>query len=505
MINGNKITAIIDTAAAVSVIREDVARSIIFGPLNRPLVVQSADGSPIQVSGSLCVTLEVAEQSLPVNLLVLPYLQYDMLLGLDILRQLPFSISCSKGKLEGSPDTTSSLPLTKSTTELSLDTTTTLPLTKSTSELGPAPKCQDSNIIPKNLDVNVELQDDQKQTIRDILQSYGLKLATYSSPGRSCATQHSIVTETDKPVYQHPYRASFAKQEFMREELRELLEEGKIRKSHSPYGSPVVLPLKKDGSYRFAIDYRRLNKITRKDGFPLPRIDDILDRLTDAKYFATLNAKSGYHQIPMAEKDIPKTAFVVPDGHYEWLVMPFGLCNAPATFQRFMNELLAGLLPEKSVVYIDDILVFGATWDEFISNLKEVLHRIATHGVVLNFKKCSFGYTKVQFLGHVIQYDGIRLNEAKAEILQSYPLPKCKEDLKRFLGLSGYFSKFVVAYASRVRPLQDLLKHSSTWRWTECEQAAFDDINKHFPLPLPLLNFAKFLMYILRYIRMLLD
>ena len=514
-INGHELCAIIDTAAAVSVIREDAARKITFGPFDRPKKLVSADGTPLHVSGAFSSILEVDGELLDAVFQVVPKLNHELLLGIDVITRLPFSISCKSGEFcweyvdqprrvkksksrastfLGSEVQTDDQNSSRAVRRSASDSGTSSSSVSSFVPAGHSAKDASAETRRKmNAEANFPSEKEQilsqfrisegltelqKEDIRNTVLHYFEDLHRSGLPGRASKTEHRIITTSDSPTYQHPYRTSLKKQEFIRDEVQKLLTEGKIRKSNSPYGAPVVLPVKKDGSFRFAIDYRRLNKVTKKDGFPMPRMDDLLDRVADAQFFALLDAKSGYHQIPLAQEDIHKSAFVTADGQYEWLVMPFGLCNASATFQRYMNELLDGLIPNRCVGFIDDVLVFGASWEDFLCNLHTVLSRLAKGGILLNLKKCSFGNKEIEFLGHVISPSGIRPNPEKAQVLRQFPVPQNRDDLRRFLGLAGYFSKFIEGYAGKIRSLTSLLKLSQQWHWSHEEQAAFERIKK---------------------------
>lgn len=467
--NNINVKATIDTAAMTSVVNSNIAKRI-PGKRIASQTLKGPNGYLIESNESISVSLNISGILIQTHIAIVSGLNVDMLLGLDVLQFLPFTLDLQTGALiQKINDLPEVLNYTRTPPSISSPI-----ITDNTSE---------------DLKISDDLTNSQQRELKTIISDYHKTLANSGHKGRTTITQHTIDTGNHPPVYQHPYRTSHQKQNFIREEIQSLLKQGKIQNSNSPYGAPVVLPVKKDGSFRFAIDYRRLNKVTRKDGFPLPRIDDLLDRIAGAKYFATLDAKSGFHHVPMAKEDIPKTAFVTNDGQFEWLVMPFGLCNAPATFQRMMNEILLGLVPSRCLVYIDDILVFGHTWEAFTQNLKAVLHRLATNGILLNFRKCSFGDTQTEFLGNIVDEQGFRPNPNKTESVKNYPPPNNKDELRRFLGLTGYFSKFIESYAMKVAPLRILLRKTTPWKWTSQQQHAFDNIKTELIKPPVLTHF----------------
>jgi hypothetical protein len=290
---------------------------------------------------------------------------------------------------------------------------------------------------------------------------------------------HQINVGDATPIRQTwSYRSSAQERSVMRDEVSDMLLKNVIEKSSSPWASPVVLVKKKDNSWRFCIDFRRLNAVTKKDVYPLPRIDDALDSLHGASYFSTIDLKSGYWQIPMDPKDAEKTAFMTPDGLYQFKVMPFGLCNAPATFERFMDHVLRGLKWYICLCYLDDILVFSASFKEHLVRLRKVLCALQNAGLQLNSKKCLFGARRVKVLGHIVDAEGIRPDSEKTEAVAKFPVPRNVKELQSFLGLSSYFRRFISHFADRAQPLYRLTIKDATFTWEESEQAAFDDLKR---------------------------
>ena len=268
---------------------------------------------------------------------------------------------------------------------------------------------------------------------------------------------HEINTSNQNPI-RLPYRRvppNYIPE--MKQLLQEMLEKGIIRRSCSPYASPVVPVRKKDGTMRICIDYRQLNARTERDSFPLPRIEETLEALGGAKYFSSLDLANGYFQIAMDEKSISKTAFRVPWGLFEFLRMPQGLVNSPGTFQRVMELVLGELNMAEVIFYLDDILVFSSTLEEHVSRLKAVFGRLSEYGLKLKGKKCQFLQREVLVLGHVVTPEGIQVDQEKVEKIKNWPTPVSAEELRSFLGLASYYRRFMPKFADIAAPLHSLV------------------------------------------------
>ena len=322
------------------------------------------------------------------------------------------------------------------------------------------------------------LEEEEKTKFHRELSSRGPILAADKQDfGRTAQVQHGIELQ-GQPRKQRPKRQPLALQPVEEQEIRTMLEQDIIEPSQSPIASPVVLVKKSDGSYRFCVDYRDLNSHTRKDAYPLPRIEDCLDSLAGAEWFCTLDLCSGYWQVELKEEDRYKTAFCTRSGLYQFKVMSFGLCNAPATFERLMETVLRGLQWKECLVYLDDIIIFGRTFDETLGRLSRVFDRIQDAGLKLNPKKCALFKKEVKFLGHIVTPEGVRTDPAKIEAVEKWPTPRSTKDVRSFLGLASYYRKFVKGFSSIARPLHHLTGKGVPFEWNPAAHQAFEELKK---------------------------
>ena len=266
---------------------------------------------------------------------------------------------------------------------------------------------------------------EEKNRIIDLIKKYKTCFSQNENDvGRTGIIQHKIELTGNKPKRCGVRPLNPAMREVLKKELEGLKEKDFIQPSYSPYASPLVMVKKKDGSIRFTCDFRKLNEVTQRDSYPLPRIIEVLDTLAGAKVFSTLDLRSGYHQIEMFPPDMQKTAFVTQFGLYEWRVMPMGLSNAPATFQRVMDLIMTGLSWESVLVYLDDLIIFGKDHDEHYKRLEQVLQRLKEAKLKLSPKKCHFLQQRILYLGHVIENGKIFPDPTKTALIDNYPVPK---------------------------------------------------------------------------------
>ena len=325
------------------------------------------------------------------------------------------------------------------------------------------------------------LTDMQRKRARALLAKYQRSFAINpKSPTPTPHFSHTIdLRPGARPIAKPPYKVGVPdKRAFVEEKVNEYLQAGIIRPSRSPWASPVVVAKKRDSKekYRFCVDSRALNSVTLPRKFPLPRIDDVLNSLGGNSYWCTLDMAAGYHQIPMAERDIEKTAFITHHGLYEFVRMPFGLSGATSTFQRAMNVALAGLSWRICLAFLDDVIIFGPDFDTCLRNADTVLERLQSYGMSLKASKCRFFVKEVEYLGHVITPDGIMPNNRLTTAIRDWPQPKNLRQLRAFLGTANYYRKFIPDYSTIVAPLVELTQKNRVFTWEAEQEAAFAEV-----------------------------
>nr|KAJ0192365.1 hypothetical protein LSAT_V11C800454700 [Lactuca sativa] len=276
------------------------------------------------------------------------------------------------------------------------------------------------------------------------------------------------------PIARAPYRLAPTEMKELMTQLQDLLDKGFIRPSTSPWGAPVLFVKKKDGTMRMCIDYRELNKVTIKNRYPLPRIDDLFDQLQGASYFSKIDLRSGYHQLKVREEDVSKTAFRTRYGHYEFLVMPFGLTNAPAAFMDLMNQVCKPYLDKFVIVFIDDILIYSKSKADHEQHLRLTLSLLRNEKLFAKFSKCEFWLREVQFLGHVVNEQGIKVDPAKIEAIEKWEPPRTPLEVRSFLGLAGYYRRFIQDFSRIAAPLTTLTRKNVKFEWKPEQDNAFN-------------------------------
>lgn len=456
-VNGRKVGSLIDTGSARTLLHSSVAERLLLKIKTvEDLVFRGFAGRSVILNQIAPITVRIQNVIADVDSVIIPdeYTTYDIILGRDFLQQ-NHVIMIKRGKQLIFNDTrdakmsetmsTMDVYVVEGNRELRLD-----------------------NVGKKGRKLCVALIEEFRDCISTSMRDLG----------RTNTASIELKCTTSEPVVYHPYRLPEAEKKVVREIIADLLKNGIIRESDSPYASPVTLVKKKTGDYRMCIDYRKLNAITVKDKYPLPLIDDQIDRLGGNKYFTGLDLASGYYQVPVAENSITKTAFVTPEGHYEFLRMPFGLTNAPAVFQRLMDKVLGPLKNTIAFPYLDDVIIPSRTVEEGIERLKRVLETFRAHGLTLKLEKCTFFKETIEYLGREISEEGVRPGQRKTDAVRDMPRPETVKQVRQFLGLASYFRKFVKNFAAIAEPLTRLTRKDVAWQWTDSQERAFQLIKE---------------------------
>ena len=405
--------------------------------------VTVANGNRCEVIGTIDIPIELEGRILMLNFLVVPTLNSSMILGIDFWRKIGIVPNFVKGTWMFNEEGIHS----------------------------------SSVITDPHIFAEHELSEDQRKRLLTVLDEYKgnqpIKL------GCTDLVQHKIDTEGHEPIKQRYYPLSPSMQEIMDKELDKMLKEDIVEPSSSPWSSPVVLVKKPDSTYRFCVDYRKLNKVTKKDAYPLPYMTQILDRLRNAHYLSSIDIKSAYWQIMIHPDSRPKTAFTVPSrGLFQFKRMPFGLHNAPATWQRLIDSVLGADLEPSVFVYLDDIIIATADFEKHIYIVNEVLKRLKKAGLTLNWEKNQFCRHELRYLGYVVDSTGLRVDPAKVGAILDYPAPKNVKQVRSFLGIASWYRRFVPNFSQVATPLTLLIKKKSKWVWGEEQRKAFEIIKE---------------------------
>ena len=326
-----------------------------------------------------------------------------------------------------------------------------------------------------------ELPEGLPQDMRDVLREFWDVFPKNLPPGLppQRRVDHRIELEPGAPPPSRPtYHLSHKELEELDAQLKEYLSNRWIRPSQSPYGAPILFVRKKDGTMRMCTDYRGLNKITKKNRYPLPRIEELMDRLQGAKFFTKIDLRQGYHQIRIAEPDVEKTAFRTRYRHYEYTVLPFGLTNAPSTFMTLMHDVLRDHLDHSVVVYLDDILIYSGTRAQHVKDVAAVLQRLREHKLYAKISKCEFSKKKVEFLGHFVSEEGVAMDPAKIKAITEWKPPTNITDLRAFLGLANYYRRYIQGFSKITLPLTKMLKKGAKVDMGEGEIRAFESLKQ---------------------------
>ncbi|KAI3828867.1 hypothetical protein L1987_02977 [Smallanthus sonchifolius] len=434
--------------------------------LEKTFTVEVADGNTVTIDTIIYdCSLELNKHTFPINLVPMPLRSFDVIIGMDWLSKHHAEVMCFE-KCIRIP-----LPSGETLTVLGEKPCKGLKLMSCiTVQKYIRKKCMVflAHVIQKE---NKKRSVQDIPIVRDFPEVFPDDLPGLP-PVRQVEFRIDLVPGAN-PVAKAPYRLAPSEMQELASQLQELADKGFIRPSHSPWGAPVLFVKKKDGSFRMCIDYRELNKLTIKNRYPLPRIDDLFDQLQGSTYFSKIDLRSGDHQLRVQEEDIPKTAFRTRYGHYEFMVMPFGLTNAPAVFMDLMNRMCKPYLDKFVIVFIDDILIYSRTKEDHEQHLRLILDHLKTEQLYAKFSKCDFWLKEVQFLGHVVNEKGIHVDPAKIEAVKNWKAPKTPTEVRSFLGLAGYYRRFISNFSKIAVPLTALTQKGKPYEWGPKQEEAF--------------------------------
>jgi hypothetical protein len=488
LLHGLTVTVLVDTGSTHNILQPRIASHLHIPTKSIPnFSVMVGNGSHLECTGHCPdVPINIQNNLFHISFYLLPIEGADVVLGMEWLRTLgPLAADFSIPKISfkhndtditiaGDPKTLPTLStdhhlchLVQTNSIASIHLLTFQPT--NTPELTTVNKDKESfNTLLSTLPTKIQ----------NILKLY----PTIFQPPHGLPPQrshdHQIPLQPNTtPINIKPYRYPHSQKEAMTTIIKDMLKDGIIKPSTSPYSSPVLLVRKKDGTWRFCVDYRALNAVTVRDRFPIPTIDELFDELGSASIFTKIDLRSGYHQIRVVQEDTHKTAFRTFDGHYEFLVMPFGLTNAPSTFQSAMNDLLRPYLRQFVLVFFDDILIYSRCLTDHLHHLRLILELLSTNKFFAKFSKCAFAVEKVDYLGHIISSNGVTPDPDKIQAILDWPVPRSLTTLRGFLGLTGFYRRYVRHYASLAASLTDLLR-STNFVWSTDTELAFTTLKK---------------------------
>ncbi|KAL0540047.1 hypothetical protein IC582_024275 [Cucumis melo] len=440
-------------------------------PLHHVLSVSTPSGECMLSKEKVkACQIEIAGHVIEVTLIVLDMLDFDVILGMDWLAANHASIDCSRKEVTFNPPSMASFKFkgggSKSLPQVISAIRASKLLSQGTWGI------LASVVDTREADVSLS----SEPVVRDYPDVFPEEL-----PGLPPHREVEFAIELEPgtvPISRAPYRMAPAELKELKVQLQELLDKGFVRPSVSPWGAPVLFVKKKDGSMRLCIDYRELNKVTVKNRYPLPRIDDLFDQLQGATVFSKIDLRSGYHQLRIKDEDIPKTAFRSRYGHYEFIVMSFGLTNAPAVFMDLMNRVFREFLDTFVIVFIDDILIYSKTEAEHEEHLRMVLQTLRDNKLYAKFSKCEFWLKQVSFLGHVVSKAGVSVDPAKIEAVTGWTRPSTVSEVRSFLGLAGYYRRFVENFSRIATPLTQLTRKGAPFVWSKACEDSFQTLKQ---------------------------
>lgn len=452
VINGVPIDVLIDTGALnVSLISSDALKYVSTQPKEKRCVLKGISDKEIISTSYVTVTLEFQNISIEVDLVIVPSncMNAPIILGTDVLNREGVTYIRTKDQQYLTHSSNISLKV-------------------------------NSVKVVSDSDVNSPLLGDERKALMNVINEFSEFLISGTAATTVKTGQMEIKLTSSAPVVYRPYKLSYQEKLKVREITRDLLAKNIIRRSQSEYASPIILVKKRDGSDRLCVDFRALNRLTVKDRYPLPLIDDHIDRLGSHKYFSSLDMATGFHQIPIKEECIHLTGFVTPEEHFEYLKMPYGLANSPIVYQRIINDTLRKLIDEGNVlVYVDDVLLLSNSVPDGIDLLRRVLFTLTQAGFSVNLKKCTFLATELEYLGRVVSAGKVKPSPRKVEALINTSPPENVRQVRQFLGLAGYFRRYIKDYAVRTACIARLTRKGVEFSWGPEQEQARQEIIHH--------------------------
>lgn len=496
LVSGDEFTAMVDSGASCNMVSERFVSKHQLWDFTKPInkIAITASGDILKIIGILSVRSRIGirrNHTFKFISYIVSGINKDCYLGLPFIKKykhlIPFEkVNIKKTGEEISPEQIEAItklndePRSDQVEAHLIDRIQYLRLLKNNEGgillVQNKPNDQDSKVNIQTVMVDVPLTGMECNRER-ILQRYSKTVTNEEPknlPPRRTIDHRITLLEEKKPIHRNQYRLSFEERVELDKQVNQLLAKGFIRPSESPFNAPVLFVKKKDGTLRLCTDFRLLNEATVKDRFPLPRIDEILDVVGNAKVFSKLDLLSGYFQVRIQQEDISKTAFSTNTGHFEWVVMPFGLSNAPATFQRFMNRVLQPFLGKFVMVYLDDIVIYSDSVLEHEKHLQMVLDTLKENSLVAKRSKCAFFYSQISFLGFIIGGGKVLTDPEKIIKVKNWPRPKTVKDCQSFVGLTGFYRRFIKNYAKITAPLQDFITGKT--KWAEPQDESFQTI-----------------------------
>ncbi|KAL0551796.1 hypothetical protein IC582_010885 [Cucumis melo] len=440
-------------------------------PLHHVLSVSTPSGECMLSKEKVkACQIEISGRVIEVTLIVLDMLDFDVILGMDWLAANHASIDCSRKEVTFNPPSMASFKFKGGGSKSLPQVISAIRASKLLSQgtwgiLASVVDTREADVSLSSEPVVRDYPDVFPEELPGLPPHREVEFAIKLEPGTV-------------PISRAPYRMAPAELKELKVQLQELLDKGFIRPSVSPWGAPVLFVKKKDGSMRLCIDYRELNKVTVKNRYPLPRIDDLFDQLQGATVFSKIDLRSGYHQLRIKNEDVPKTAFRSRYGHYEFIVMSFGLTNAPAVFMDLMNRVFREFLDTFVIVFIDDILIYSKTEAEHEEHLRMVLQTLRDNKLYAKFSKCEFWLKQVSFLGHVVSKDGVSVDPAKIEAVTGWTRPSTVSEVRSFLGLAGYYRRFVENFSRIATPLTQLTRKGAPFVWSKACEDSFQTLKQ---------------------------